>query len=252
MSIDPQYQHPAFPQPQDLNATLWRYMDWPKFEWLVLNGRLFMPRLSLLTATDPMEGKTPAGELAWWRKAAEEADNDEKKKNLIENRKKLDAFAAMFHPRWFVSCWHMRQHENYAMWRCYTASPDAVAVHTTYSALRKCLPDHVESGVVRYIDYRREGLATMNLYQLVMHKRHYYDFEQEVRAVASEMALPQLGGDHIAGNSDERAYMPPIDLRHLIHGIRLHPEASESFRQKVESLASEKQLPKPLISEMVD
>lgn len=62
------YIQPAFPQPLDCSVTIWRYMDWPKFEWLVKNKRLFMPSASRLG--DPFEGTTPKGELEWWKREA--------------------------------------------------------------------------------------------------------------------------------------------------------------------------------------
>ncbi len=55
------YIHPAFPEPDDPSAVIWRYMDAPKFEWLVNCGRLFMPSADRLG--DPLEGSTPPGDL---------------------------------------------------------------------------------------------------------------------------------------------------------------------------------------------
>ena len=60
------YSHPAFPQPADPDVAIWRYMDAPKFEWLIGNERLFMP--SACRLGDPLEGTTPGGEIQWWRR----------------------------------------------------------------------------------------------------------------------------------------------------------------------------------------
>ncbi|MBY0511537.1 MAG: hypothetical protein K2P94_15465 [Rhodospirillaceae bacterium] len=243
--------HPSFPRPENPRAMLWRYMDLHKFVWMVRERRLFMPRLSLLETNDPMEGTTPPAELAWWQPAAANATTDEQRQRLLHNRQAMDGFVKMYRPHWYVSCWHMQEFENYAMWRCFTSTPSAVAIHTTFEDLEECLPEYVQVGIVRYIDYRKDQLASLNLFEHIMHKRHHFSYEREVRAVISGLSLPELGGDHIAFHSTATAYTPPIDLHRLIRGIRLHPEASLDVLRSVEKLVADANLPKPDISEMV-
>jgi hypothetical protein len=72
---DQPYVHPAFPQPNDPSIVIWRYMDAPKFEWLINCGRLFMASADRLG--DPLEGSTPESELEWRRRQSERADTDE-------------------------------------------------------------------------------------------------------------------------------------------------------------------------------
>jgi len=48
--------HPAFPQPQNLDEGVWRYLDFIKFEWMVDNNCLFMPSADNLG--DPLEGNS--------------------------------------------------------------------------------------------------------------------------------------------------------------------------------------------------
>ena len=50
-------------------------------------------------------------------------------------------------------CWHMNQNENHAMWSCYTKPSESIAVKTTYAALREELPQFIQMGMVRYLDY---------------------------------------------------------------------------------------------------
>ena len=47
-------QHPSFPQPSNLNISLWRYMDIEKFKWLIQEKRLYMPTTEKLG--DCLEG----------------------------------------------------------------------------------------------------------------------------------------------------------------------------------------------------
>lgn len=121
---DPSYIHPAFPQPDDTNISLWRYMDLEKFEWMVNNSRLFMPSTDRLG--DPFEGTTPKGELKWWLRQAENADSVEKEKIIKHNRSLISHMVEQFRNQYYMSCWHINEFENYAMWQCYTKSINAV------------------------------------------------------------------------------------------------------------------------------
>ena len=107
------YVHPAFPQPEDTSIFLWRYMDLSKFQWLLDWKRLYMPSAEQLG--DPFEGTTPAGHLSWWRQLEESAETDEQKEIYRSNQIKLSALAKQFRNFYYVSCWHMNQHENAAI-----------------------------------------------------------------------------------------------------------------------------------------
>jgi hypothetical protein len=248
--MEQSYIHPAFPQPLERNVTIWRYMDWQKFEWLVTNRRLFMPSASHLG--DPFEGTTPNGELEWWKREAAGTDTEENRQIIEYNRSFLSRMAEALRDHYYVGCWHRNPHENNAMWRCYTTSPKAVAVMTSYAALRAALPAYVEMGEVRYIDYNTSRLPSMNMFEYIMHKDNYYGFEQEVRAVVMPPAVKELGLEDFMANYFEleavpgfRVYAPPIDVEKLIHGVVLHPQATDIFTQNVTDLCSANHLPSP-------
>ena len=138
------------------------------------------------------------------------------------------------------------------MWECYTRTSEAVAVRTTYSALKECLPEYVDIGVVRYIDYANQSLPSMNMFEYIMHKDSYFEFEREVRAVAAPPAVPELGLTNFCDNLFEsemdasiRVYAPTIDLTKLVHGVVLHPAAVSDFRIRVAQLCSSNGLPTP-------
>ena len=243
-----QYIHPAFPQPPDPSVAIWRYMDASKFTWLVANGRLFMPRADRLG--DPFEGTTPSGELEWWKREAANADTDESRGIIEYNRSFLSRMATMLRDLYYVSCWHMSPHENHAMWRCYTTSPESVAIRTTYGALRSALPPYVEMGLVRYIDYATDRLPTMNMFEYIMHKDIRYAFQNEVRAVATPPAVKELGLDDFEQNHFESettkglyVYAPPVELRKLIHSVVLHPDVPDAYMESVRELCRANGLP---------
>ncbi|MGZ8159912.1 MAG: hypothetical protein ACXWT4_14010, partial [Methylobacter sp.] len=144
-------EHPSFPQPTNTSISLWRYMDIDKFEWMLEHGRLFIPNADHLG--DVWEGRTPKGDIDWWNREIEKATTDELKANFAYNRDFMLKFSQAFRSRYYVTCWHMNEHENYAMWKCYTNSNEAVAIKTTYEQLIDILPDYTYTGIVRYIDY---------------------------------------------------------------------------------------------------
>ena len=139
------------------------------------------------------------------------------------------------------------------MWGSYTKKPDAVAIRTTYKALRDCLPPYVFMGMVRYIDYATERLpATMNMFECIMHKDILYKFEEEVRAVAFQPYGEVHGATHFYENFFEAedspgifVYAPPVDINSLIQGVVLHPNASPEFQESITGLCMENGLPNP-------
>lgn len=252
-SLELPYNHPAFPKPADTSVILWRYMDDNKFEWLVKWRRIFMPSADRLG--DPAEGTTPNGELKWWERAMAKADSKERQSIIKYNRNFLSRMASNLRGHYYVSCWHMNQYENHAMWQCYTSKSDALAIQTTFATLKKSLPNYVEIGLVRYINYATDRLPTMNLFEYIMHKDSYYSFECEVRAVAFCPPVNGIGGQHFRENHYEKedspgflVYAPPINISELIHSLVLHPETSPEFESKIKNICNENGLPLPMRS----
>ncbi len=162
-----------------------------------------------------------------------------------------------FRPHYYVSCWHMNVVESAKMWHCYTKTPEAVAVATTYRALRASLPAYVEIGMVRYIDYSCERLPSLNLFEYVTHKNINFCFEREVRAVALPPATEGLGAAHFQASQFEsetqkgfRIFAPEIDISNLIHRVVFHPESSPEFAKEISSTCKGAGLPSPSSSEL--
>jgi hypothetical protein len=246
--------HPEFPQPESQNATLWRYLDWGKFEWLVSNGRLFMPSADRLG--DHWEGTIPQGQSQWWNQRIAEATGEEQRATLLRNRDLLQRTAHRFRGHFYVSCWHRNEHENHAMWGSYTSDSESVAIKTQYNRLAAAVPDYVHMGNVRYIDYSVERPPSMNMFEVIMHKDAYFAFEQETRIVV--LAPPgniEQFAQHFAKNTfmldgDEtfRFFAPEIPVHQLLSGIVMHPKANAKFTDKVVALCEKHRLPQPVPS----
>jgi hypothetical protein len=247
------FPHPAFLQPSDVNATIWRYLNLDKFEWLVLNRRLYMARTDKLTDKDDHEGTTPRGELAKWQKAVAEAPDEETRGNLQRNLAQMSNYAKGMRNSYYVSCWHLAEDENVAMWDRYVSPPDAVAVRSTYATLREQLSRKiVDLGLIRYIDYEKDELPSFNMLHWIMHKRHFYSDEREVRAVVCSSQMPALKReffdpyvvDHGLG------YAPFINPQALIKGVVLHPRGSAKLEERVAAVCASAGLPAPMRSGM--
>ena len=247
-----EYKHPAFPQPADRNALIWRYMGLEKFASLVGRARLYMPRADLFLADD-FEGTTPQAELDWWQAAAKNAATEEERRAIENSREQLSNFAREFRDKYYVSCWNMAPEENVAMWERYTKTPDSVAVRTRYSALQSQFDRNIVNvGIVRYIDYDTQRLPSLNVLELITHKRHFFSDEREVRAVMFALTPEPMWTKSIAPHltPDRRGFCPPIKIQTLIEGVVLHPQASREFRQEVTELCAAHGLPPPSPSRM--
>jgi hypothetical protein len=102
-------------------------------------------------------------------------------------------------------------------------------------------------GLVRYINYEVSGVPSPNRLQLIMHKRHFFADEKEVRAVMwSLMPWP----DHIEPyiNADRTGFLPPISPNALIDSVVLHPEASADITARVSELCEKHNLPRQFLS----
>jgi hypothetical protein len=223
-------------------------MDAVKFEWLITNKRHFFVNATVFD--DLLEGTTPEGVLEWWNTAAANAVNDEQRNIYQHNCRFMTHMAASSREHYYVSCWHMNEEENLAMWTRYTTSSAAVAIRTTYSALRESLPGYVRLGKVRYIDYATERLPMMNMFEYIMHKRLCFNFEREVRAVvwARELEVPQGQFFESEIRHGFRVYLPPVEPSRLVRGIILHPQAPSDFQAQIIDICLTNGLPSPVPS----
>lgn len=185
-------EHPVFTPPDDPEARIWRYMDFTKYVAMLASGSLFFCRADKLG--DSFEGTLTRGTVEAWR--AEVAQH-----NLSSRTE--HAFHELFrgYRRWtFVNCWHVGQHESAAMWKLYSKSEEAVAIQSTYSRLRKVLPDNVYIGIVRYLDYDCDQIPCDNTMWPIVFKRRSFEHERELRAVIQEgPPPPERSGQSGAG-----------------------------------------------------
>lgn len=248
-------EHPEFPQPDEPTATLWRYMDWMKFEQLVSTSRIVMPSADRLG--DHREGTIAKGQSDWWDTQIANATSDEQRATLLHNRDFIGEMAQAFRDHYYVSCWHRNEHENSAMWSCYTTTPKSVAIQTQYDLLVDALPTYAFVGNVRYMDYSLIRQSSMNMLEMIMHKDVCFNFEQETRAVvfaptAEHEEIAHFRDNHftLEGDGSFRCTAPTVRLARLIKAVVLHPKASMEFSERVAELCAKNGLPAPTASKI--
>jgi hypothetical protein len=242
--------HPAFPQPSDPNATIWRYVDLFKFEDLVENNRLYMRRADLLD--DKFEGTTPAAEIAQWESAISAAATDVERRAMRAQREQLSGLIKEFQSTYYVTCWCMTPYEDIAMWERFVKynSADGVAMRSTFAELKSTIETPaLNVGVVRYIDYDSEvfSQAQMNIVRHIMHKRIFYRNECEVRGVALSMAAEPIRRQYVDPflTPDREGFLASVNVQQLIKGVVLHPRASAALSERVSKLCNLYALPLP-------
>lgn len=242
-------EHPAFPQP-DNNPSIWRYLDLSKFEWMLENQRLFFPMAENLG--DPLEGTQPIGDSNWWDDQAEKASSDKERSIITNNKNLISKISKLFRSGYYVSCWHINEKENLQMWGSYTHNSQSVAIRTSYNSIRSILPNYINIGVVRYIDYATEKLPPLNMFEYITHKHISFEFENELRVVAFPPVGNPVNEKHfkdnhceMISNPDFQVFSPSIVVSDFILDIVLHPESTSEFSKKIVSMCEKSSLSFP-------
>ena len=220
--------------------------DLAKFVSLLHTRALYIPNVLSLAAGDPHEGAA----LKIPHRAFDETIS------AVFVQKEPDVGAAMAagfraglsketlarRARTYVSCWHVSDHESFAMWRVYGG---ALAIRSTPTALaRSGVPDSVHRGLVRYVDYDRHtggtehgaspeehafaasrALFTVDRFFM---KRQAFEYEKEYRLVImDEPTASAAPGKTI-----------PVELDTLVENVYVAPDAPGWFKDIVVSLCA--------------
>jgi len=232
--------HPAFVEPKDHNARLWRYMNFSTFLSILDRRALFFPSIATLSAGDPYEG-----EPAFYRIEAARSVGEEELRRL---RLQYQVFSHLN----FFSCWHMNDNESDAMWKIYLRSGEGVAILSTVKRLITCFrntQDTVYIGAVQYIDHATLQPSLENLgYSAYMFKRLAFQHEREVRVGTFRgdvnieyfddlgwLKVPPLGTavENILQTPGRKGIYVDIDVPELIHSVVVSPLSQEWFSDLV-------------------
>ena len=207
---------------------LFRYMDFPKYAWMMQNKALYFPSLEQLASSDPWEGchsklnfedqvvykiPLPYGDINWTR--------PELSKGAIEARKNL-----------FANCWHMNDSESDAQWRIYGANANSLAIVSSGERLSKAIIDEraVYCTQIRYYNPSKETTPVGNIFFPAIYKRSAFSHECECRLIywkTSQDDSIECKGVSIS-----------VSLEALIEQVVISPRAEKWFIKTVEDFTT--------------
>jgi len=208
----------VFIQPDNIDATIWKFLDFTKFLSLLETRSLYFARSDMLP--DPHEGIY--GKFGKIHRPVIGSAIDPGRQRLYDNYKKIRESV-------FLNCWHENEHESAAMWDLYLKSNEGIAIRSTFGKLIGCFEnDHrpaVHIGRVRYLDYQKEKLPDDNELYPFMYKRKSFAHENEIRALIYDEKEAEKSGIFI-----------PVDVTRLIEKIYVAPTAEDWIHDLVVSL----------------
>lgn len=218
--------HECFPQPNDNNAKVWRYMDVARFLSLISTKKLFFCRIDRFR--DTFEGRYSGVNLKMRPLMYKNFIEDKKQLNkwLLGLNEGLDAFRREV----YVNCWHMNEHESAAMWDLYGGSQQTVAIRSNYRKLVSGMPETFFAGKVTYVNYDTTLISERNVYYPIMHKRLSFEHESEIRLVTNSRVELEEGEEVVDGV----VYTPfgasvPVTLSDIIEEVYVSPDAPRWF-----------------------
>lgn len=240
-------EHSQFICPPE-DTILWRYLDFTKFASLLAKKAMHFCRADLLG--DPFEGSYPRGSVAareqHFQKMAYEEDLLRLlRTNSRESRRQM-----------YVNCWHMNSIESAAMWNRYTSngrSNEGVAIRATFKQLRSSFnatEKRIFIGQVFYIDYsnalwmgtiknpdtgeEHPAPAYGGGFHAVLHKRHSFDYEKELRCLFWQPPI-RNGQIDLSAQDINTGHYIEVDLDCLVDAVFIAPNAGTWFKELVES-----------------
>jgi len=219
-------QDPSFQQPQDPGASVWRYIDVPRFVSMLQNRGLYYARVDHL----PDEYEGGWGECLEGTRLADPVFGKLLKHGSWASRQMVRLY--------YVNCWRLQPGESDALWRIYTGGPSGgIAIRTTYRQLVEELPETDYIGEIQYLDYGSEAFDPHYIANFLMHKRLQFSHEREVRIVRTvETASFQ---DQSVAEMRDRLPIGvdvPVDLSKVVQAVVVSPYAPEWHLELVRGL----------------
>ncbi len=255
------YKEHKYFEPLEDNHIIWRYMDFTKFIDLINKKKLFFCRIDKLQ--DKFEGSTTNSNLI-------NAENNmykglqnynmplDTQENCVKGRQLFNKY---LHEIWvrksnFVNCWHINEIESSAMWDVYCGRGNGIAIKSTFGRLKRAF-DKFEKNVyigkvnydIDYIDPNNQGISEKNLFNYVLNKQKFFEYENELRCVISKkievfknVEIIELSPENMAKKFAEIKEIPidqgiyaDIDLNLLIEKIVISPHSEKWFKKILES-----------------
>ena len=248
-----------------------RYMNLPKFMYLLQENSLFLPKMSIfedkleggLTARSYLETSNDAkifdlamnydspavgGESALRKVRLNNSTNIKKQLHERTFESPFGTYpcddAQKLFPRcreWlYVSCWHRSPYECSAMWQLYGEDKNAICILTTVDKLNKQLirPDNIDTLELRDVAYIDHANAKFDKDKLTpfLSKSLPFNFEKELRIVGFDSNLNLNDSDE---NNKKGINVEVKSLPQLIDSIIISPNSDSWFAKAIQKLCNE-------------
>jgi hypothetical protein len=137
-----------------------------------------------------------------------------------------------------INCWHANKNESFAMWKIYAEDKQpSITIQSTLGRLKNSLnanKERVWIGEVEYIDFREWepenyifNVDTPNTLKSFFLKWHYFEYENEIRAVINKAYMK---------HKQEKGIFVRVDLNELIECIYLSSDFSIEDEKKIDTI----------------
>lgn len=139
----------------------------------------------------------------------------------------------------FISCWSIRPHESWGLWKIYLKGEDrGVALRTSVSGLRRALrygggneARRFYISKVRYEKYIRP--ADLSRMSIITTKKPFYDYERELRAF---ILKDDMNSGVVRMDRLKNGFGAVVDLGKLVQYVYVSPFARTGYWEKIEKL----------------
>lgn len=207
--------HPDIIAPKNPNIRIWRYIDFPKFLWMLEQSSIFFSRADKFE--DPYEGKYGPNNI---RKTSEMLSQYVPSGLAEAGAKEKQRLQALFTMNQYVCCWHINEGESAAMWDLYSSRNQGVAIQSTFKRLCDAFNHEKRDiliGEVTYRSYDDELIPEGNAYHALLSKRLSFSHERELRAIVADVGHDVTKPNFDAGLDIE------IGLNRLIDNLFISP-----------------------------
>ena len=231
-------EHPVFEAPtnpdgsMNPDVSIWRYMDLAKFISMLEAQALHFARTDIME--DAFEGSSTLATLQYLRRELYGDMPDDTHQRFTEQL--ADANKRIVRDYTYLNCWHRSEHESMAMWKIYqSGAPQGIALRSRYRRLSESITDDrtIYIGTVSYVNYETDVTPWNNGFYPLVHKRKFFEYGQEIRAVYQS---------NWAGENGTWAPVGPavtpisVDLDILVETVYVSPKAPEWFEQVVRDI----------------
>ncbi|MDP3266851.1 MAG: DUF2971 domain-containing protein [Sulfuricurvum sp.] len=218
---------------------IWRYMDLTKFISLLSNKALYFASPEVFD--DPYEFYLPDSDNEHLSKVKKDVlegiERDNSKisempfiKKMIEQAqdKSIETESSEFRKKYGVSCWHINEYENDALWKIYSNQGQGIAIETTSERLQAALKYKypITFGKVRYENYDKSKFQQGHIHTFGFIKRKAFEYEKEYRAVVKL----------IKEEDYNNGCLIDVDLDKLVEKIHISPLMPKYFLDSVKYL----------------